>query len=161
MNKSIVIFIAFTLVISALFFFLLISSQNKRSPEEQELGSQVADENVNDLPIAQDIDEFTIETLEEGEGVESKEGDTLVVDYHGTFVDGTVFDSSYQRGEPFVFTVGTGSVIQGWDIGMLGMKVGEKRRLMIPSDLAYGPDDYSSIPGGSGLIFEVELHEIQ
>ena len=106
--------------------------------------------------------ELKMEDLVEGEGEASKKGDTLVVHYTGTLEDGTKFDSSKDRGEPFEFVIGQGYVIQGWDIGMLGMKVGGTRKLTIPSDMAYG--DYGvpgAIPGGATLIFEVELLEIK
>ena len=102
-----------------------------------------------------------IETLQEGEGQGVENGQTAVMHYTGTFVDGEKFDSSVDRGIPFPFVLGAGQVIAGWDQGVLGMKVGERRRLTIPSDLAYGPNDYAGIPGGSTLIFEVELLEIQ
>jgi FKBP-type peptidyl-prolyl cis-trans isomerase FkpA len=102
-----------------------------------------------------------IETLQEGEGVAVENGQTAVMHYTGTFVDGTKFDSSLDRGEPFPFVLGAGRVIEGWDKGVLGMKVGEKRRLTISPELGYGPNDYGPIPGGSTLIFEVELLDIQ
>ena len=90
-----------------------------------------------------------------------KLGDTITVDYKGMFIDGTVFDQSYSRGEKFTFPVGGGLVIRGWEEGVIGMKIGEKRKLTIPSELAYGPNDYGPIPGGSTLVFEIELHSIQ
>jgi len=92
-----------------------------------------------------------------GTGAEAKVGDTVEVHYSGTFVDGTKFDSSYDRGQTFPFKLGAGMVIAGWDQGVAGMKVGGKRKLVIPSDLAYGPNDYGPIPGGSTLLFDVEL----
>ena len=92
-----------------------------------------------------------------GTGAEAKTGDLVTVNYTGKFADGTVFDSSIPRGQPFPFTLGAGDVIKGWDLGVAGMKVGGKRTLIIPSDLAYGPNDYHSIPGGSTLYFDVEL----
>ena len=67
-----------------------------------------------------------------------KPGDNIVVHYHGTLTDGTVFDSSYQRNQPFNVQIGVGNVIQGWDQGIVGMCPGEKRRLIIPPELAYG-----------------------
>lgn len=92
----------------------------------------------------------------------SKKGDTLHMHYTGKLEDGTEFDSSIPRGEPFVFTLGSGQVIKGWDQGLLGMCVGEKRKLVIPSDMGYGDRGAPpKIPGGATLIFEVELLDIK
>lgn len=99
-----------------------------------------------------------VETIKEGTGQAAENGDTVSVHYVGTFEDGTKFDSSIDRGEPFSFALGGGQVIRGWDLGVLGMKIGEKRKLTIPSDLAYGATGIpGAIPGGATLIFEVEL----
>lgn len=104
------------------------------------------------------IKTLKIETLVEGSGAEAKAGDNIRVDYVGTLEDGTKFDSSYDRGMPLVFTLGSGRVIQGWEQGILGMKVGEKRKLTIPSGLAYGAAGIPGvIPPNATLIFEVEL----
>ncbi len=106
--------------------------------------------------------DLKIETLSEGSGAETKSGNTITVHYTGTLVDGSKFDSSVDRGVPFSFVLGTGAVIAGWDQGLLGMKVGEKRRLTIPSDLAYGPSGRPPvIPPSATLIFEVELLAIE
>ncbi|KAF9435773.1 FK506-binding protein 2A [Entomortierella beljakovae] len=93
--------------------------------------------------------------------VKSKEGDTLSMDYTGTlWATGAQFDTSVGRG-PFDFVLGRGQVIKGWDQGLRGMCVGEKRKLAIPSDLAYGDSSMgASIPANSALIFEVELLKI-
>lgn len=96
-----------------------------------------------------------------GTGEEAKTGDRVVVHYTGRFVDGNVFDSSFSRNEPFQFVLGAGQVIQGWDVGIVGMKVGGKRVLSIPPELGYGMQDYGPIPGGSTLIFEVELLKVE
>lgn len=96
-----------------------------------------------------------------GTGEEAKTGDRVVVHYTGRFVDGTIFDSSLTRNEPFQFVLGAGQVIQGWDVGLVGMKVGGKRVLSIPPELGYGANDYGPIPGGSTLIFEVELLKVE
>ena len=102
-----------------------------------------------------------IETLKEGTGEESKNGDMVSVHYTGTLEDGTKFDSSLDRGTPFEFKLGAGRVIKGWDLGVLGMKIGEKRRLTIPSDLGYGPNGIpGAIPPNAILIFEIELLDI-
>ena len=99
-----------------------------------------------------------IETLQQGSGEEAKSGDTVSVHYTGTLENGTKFDSSLDRGSPFSFTLGAGSVIQGWEMGILGMKVGEKRKLTIPSELGYGKTGAGSIiPPNATLIFEVEM----
>ena len=102
------------------------------------------------------------EELECGDGEEAQRGDTVVVHYTGTLEDGTKFDSSLDRGEPFPFTIGAGQVIQGWEEGIAGMKVGGKRKLTIPPELAYGkPGRPPVIPRNATLIFEVSLVEIQ
>ena len=89
-------------------------------------------------------------------------GDTVVVHYTGWLEDGTKFDSSLDRGQPFEFVLGAGRVIKGWDEGVASMKVGGKRRLTIPADLAYGSRGFSNvIPPGATLIFEVELLEVR
>lgn len=101
------------------------------------------------------------EVLEEGDGPQPAEGDTVRVHYTGTLEDGTVFDSSVERGEPIEFPLGQGFVIPGWEIGIAEMHVGEKAILTIPSALAYGPQGSPpSIPPNATLIFEVELVEI-
>ncbi|KAJ2716763.1 hypothetical protein H4R19_000444 [Coemansia spiralis] len=91
--------------------------------------------------------------------VRSRAGDTVSVHYKGTlFSDGTEFDSSYGRGQPLEFTLGTGQVIKGWDQGLLGMCVGEKRRLQIPASMAYGERGSPPvIPANAALIFDTEL----
>jgi FKBP-type peptidyl-prolyl cis-trans isomerase len=100
------------------------------------------------------------EVLVEGAGDIAATGDTVSVQYVGTLEDGTQFDSSYDGDQPFNFTLGQGEVIQGWDQGIVGMKVGEKRKLTIPSELAYGETGQGSIPPNATLIFEVELLEV-
>ena len=97
-----------------------------------------------------------------GTGAEAVVGKKITVNYSGTLTDGTKFDSSYDRGTPFSFNLGAGEVIKGWDQGFAGMKVGGKRKLTIPSDLAYGPNGIpGAIPGGATLIFEVELLKVE
>jgi len=102
-----------------------------------------------------------VETITAGEGPSPKHGNTVTVHYTGWLADGTKFDSSVDRDEPFAFVLGTGQVIQGWDQGVANMRVGEKARLTIPPDLAYGEAGYpGAIPPNATLIFEVELLSI-
>ncbi|MCB0417278.1 MAG: FKBP-type peptidyl-prolyl cis-trans isomerase [Bdellovibrionales bacterium] len=108
---------------------------------------------------ASEVTELKIETLKPGSGAKAAKGQTVSVHYTGTLVDGTKFDSSKDRGEPFKFTLGQGMVIQGWEQGVEGMQVGETRKLTIPPHLGYGPQAVGPIPANSTLIFEVELLE--
>jgi peptidylprolyl isomerase len=115
-------------------------------------------------------DGLKIEDIKLGDGKEVKSGDSIAINYIGTLPDGTKFDSSYDRGIPFQTVIGVGRVIKGWDEGVVGMKVGGRRRLTIPGDLAYGENgiqardaqgnvikDKYVIPPNSILIFDVEL----
>ena len=95
-----------------------------------------------------------------GDGAEVKAGDKVRVHYTGRLTDGTVFDSSVPRQQPFEFTVGAGMVIRGWDEGLLGMKVGGKRTLTIPPEMGYGEAGIGPIPGNATLVFDIELLDI-
>ena len=106
---------------------------------------------------------LVIEDVVVGDGTEAQDYNKVVVNYTGTLEDGSIFDSSLKPGRtPFTFTLGAGSVIKGWDLGVKGMKVGGKRKLTIPSDLGYGDNGAGNvIPPGATLIFEVELLEVE
>ena len=110
------------------------------------------------VPASSDVQ---ITTVTPGQGDVAAIGDTVSVNYTGMFVDGKTFDSntdpSFNHVQPFQFTIGANQVIPGWDKGVLGMKVGEKRHLVVPPSLGYGPNDYGPIPGNSTLVFDVEL----
>lgn len=102
-----------------------------------------------------------IDKLKDGAGAEAQSGKRVTVHYVGTLTNGQKFDSSRDRGKGFSFRLGAGEVIKGWDQGVAGMKVGEMRKLTIPSDLAYGDRGFPPvIPPNSTLVFEVELLEV-
>jgi FKBP-type peptidyl-prolyl cis-trans isomerase len=106
-------------------------------------------------------DDLHIETVRPGNGAEAKTGNRVTVHYVGTLTDGKKFDSSRDRGQGFKFTLGKGEVIKGWDQGVPGMKIGEVRKLTIPSHLAYGARGFPPvIPPNATLQFEVELLEV-
>ena len=107
-----------------------------------------------------DPTDLVVEPLIEGDGEEVKTGDTIAVKYSGWLTDGTLFDSSWGddgTGEPAVFQIGVSQVIEGWDEGLVGQKVGSRVLLVIPSDMAYGENDSGTIPGNSTLIFVVDI----
>ena len=98
------------------------------------------------------------EDLQEGTGEAAKPGDTVEVHYTGWLKNGTKFDSSKDRNQPLTFTLGASKVIKGWDEGIVGMRVGGKRKLIIPPDLGYGAEGFpGAIPPNAELVFEVEL----
>jgi FKBP-type peptidyl-prolyl cis-trans isomerase FkpA len=107
--------------------------------------------------IYMDTDQLQMEDIVVGTGEEAEPGRSATVHYEGTLTNGNKFDSSYDRGQPFTFNLGAGQVIQGWDIGVAGMKVGGKRKLIIPAQLGYGSQGTGGIPPNSTLIFTVEL----
>ncbi len=97
-----------------------------------------------------------------GTGAEAVAGKTVTVNYVGMLPDGTVFDASAKHGQPFSFALGAGQVIKGWDLGVAGMKVGGKRQLIIPADLAYGNQAVGGvIPANATLIFDIELLDVK
>ena len=106
---------------------------------------------------------LVIEDVVVGDGIEAQDYNKVVVNYTGTLEDGSIFDSSLKSGKtPFTFTLGVGSVIKGWDLGVKGMKVGGKRKLTIPADLGYGNNGAGNvIPPNATLTFEVELLEVE
>ena len=105
--------------------------------------------------------ELKITIIKEGSGDRAENGMSVSVHYTGKLEDGTVFDSSVPRGQPFTFTLGAGQVIKGWDLGVKGMTIGEKRNLVIPPHLGYGIRGAgATIPPNATLIFDVELLEV-
>ncbi len=142
--------IAVTVSLFVIGFFFLFGEQILRVA----INSGARDVKIMTIP------QIIIEDTEFGTGQEALPGRQVTVNYTGKFTDGKVFDTSVGRG-PFSFLLGAGQVIQGWDKGVVGMKVGGKRVLTVPPEYAYGANDYGPIPGGSTLIFEVELLGVQ
>lgn len=104
------------------------------------------------------MSDMKVEVLQEGDGAVATAGQRVSVHYTGWLTDGSKFDSSVDRGRPFEFPLGAGRVIQGWDQGVAGMKIGEKRRLTIPPEMGYGSTGAGGvIPPNATLVFEVEL----
>src|SRR3989344_9336095 len=142
----IVVVIILIVVIWGIYFML----QDNNSDNSMEPGEN--------SPQAFEIQGMQIEIERQGSGAEAKSGDLATVNYTGTLLDGTKFDSSLNPGrEPFQFTINQSQVIKGWHLGVAGMNVGEKRKLTIPPELAYGPEGRPPvIPQNATLIFEIE-----
>lgn len=105
--------------------------------------------------------ELQITDIEIGTGKETVSGALVIAHYTGRLEDGTKFDSSVDKGRPFQFVFGTGRVIKGWDQGLIGMRVGGKRKLFVPAHLAYGDRQIGNLIGpNSNLIFEIELLDV-
>ena len=133
---------------------LFIMATEKTNSNERPLGKP-----LESKPQKVTASGLKITDLIEGDGAEAMSGDKISVNYQGTLENGTEFDSSYGRA-PFSFSLGNGSVIKGWDEGVQGMKVGGKRKLIIPPDMGYGKRGIGPIPPNATLIFEVELLEV-
>ena len=147
---------------------------NVQSQDQQPTASPTAGSTVSQgqSPLIQNSSPAAIQTLDGGVKIQEllvgtgnavKSGDTIAVNYIGYLEKGTKFDSSYDRNKPFIVQIGAGQVIAGWDVGIIGMKEGGKRRLYIPSSMAYGEQGAGNgaIPPNANLIFDVELLSIK
>lgn len=152
-TKPFVLLIIIVLSVFGLLFFFESRKEKVSVAQNQELVENTT---------MQEADGLKIDDIKLGTGVAAEIGNTVFVHYVGTLEDGTKFDSSKDRNEPFSFTLGVGQVIKGWDLGVLGMKVGGVRKLTISPDLAYGQAGIPGvIPENATLIFEVELLEVR
>lgn len=156
MSKVVINFIlfgVFIIIMTGIYFLLFSGSTEPEIPNPED--------NQENNQVEVEIEKLKIEDIIVGEGEEVVGGDLVSVHYVGTLLDGTEFDSSYGRGEPFQFEVGASQVIKGWEEGLLEMKVGGKRKLTIPPSLAYGEEGVpGAIPPSATLVFEIELLEI-
>jgi FKBP-type peptidyl-prolyl cis-trans isomerase len=118
---------------------------------------------INPEPIPSELPTtLTATDVVVGTGAEATAGSQVTVNYVGMLPDGSIFDASAAHGQPFTFTLGAGQVIKGWDMGVAGMKVGGKRRLIIPSDMGYGSQGAGNvIPPNATLIFDVQLVDVK
>jgi peptidylprolyl isomerase len=176
-NKKTMI-ISIVVIVAVLFILFYMMAPTLFAPQ-QNMNTAPIDQSITNTPPAVDTnvapdtntapgqmtttaDGLQILIEQQGTGAAARNGDSVSVNYTGTLDNGTVFDSSIPRNQPLTFTLGQGSVIKGWDEGVLGMKIGEKRKLIIPSTLAYGDQAVGGvIPANSRLTFEVELLSIQ
>ena len=159
-KKQLLIDIAIIAIISLIGMLVYLAVPKSAAGPEEFVKNNLSATNAAN--ISMNSTQLNISIIKEGAGEPAKNGDTLLVHYTGTLKDGTIFDSSVPMGQPFSVTLGKGEVIPGWELGLLGMKVGEERKLIIPPDLAYGKDGYPGvIPGNATLIFDVQLLEIK
>jgi len=156
MQRNVLIGIIVVIVIVLVFgIYLVFSGSNSSNMPVTDKNGTVSG-GVNGLSASG----LKVEILMEGKGAEVKLGDTVTLNYVGSLLNGTKFDSSIDRNAPFVFPVGKDRVIKGFDEGVLGMKVGERRKLTIPPSLGYGSTALTLIPANSTLVYEVELLRI-
>jgi FKBP-type peptidyl-prolyl cis-trans isomerase len=168
--------IGLSVVAMVLALFLMRMETSVFSPGNTEDTSQqasvvVAEDTENSAALADAIVEASgdeghvtrliIDDVVMGTGDAVKDGDTVTVDYIGTLQNGQQFDNSYAKGEPLTFKVGGGKVIKGWEQGVVGMKAGGQRILVVPPELAYGAKGYGPIPPNATLVFAIELRAIK
>jgi len=154
-NEVIAIVVALVVITSFVVFGSMGLFSSSSSLSLNNLNMNISDNGSQQAP------QLLISDLVVGTGTEAVAGKHIVVNYKGTLVNGTEFDSSYSRGVPFDFDLGAGQVIAGWEQGFSGMKVGGKRKLVIPANLGYGDRAIGPIPANSTLIFEVELLDVK
>jgi len=154
-NQRIAIIVVALLVIAAVVYFAFLRGSPSSTPPSS--SSFTPSENMVTTASGLQYEDLVV-----GNGPEAVAGNVVSVNYTGWLENGTKFDSSFDRGVPYEFPLGQGRVIKGWDEGVVGMKVGGKRRLIIPPSLGYGASGAGgAIPPNATLIFEVELLEIK
>lgn len=156
-NQRIAIIVVVVLLLAAAAFLVYSTSRPEQPAAEQSAAGLPDTTNLTTTDSGLQYKDVTV-----GSGAEAQAGNTVSVHYTGWLTDGTKFDSSLDRGQPFSFSLGSGGVIAGWDEGVAGMKIGGKRILVIPADLGYGASGAGGvIPPNATLIFEVELLDVK
>ncbi len=145
-----------------------VSLTDNLSGEDQVASVVVAENGVEGAPAAIEsaltgnrVEKLVITDVKVGTGAEVQDGDVVEVNYIGTLQNGQEFDNTYKKGETVAFTVGEGKVIAGWEEGLVGMKVGGQRILVVPADMAYGRSGYGPIPGNATVVYAIELVAIK
>ncbi len=161
--------IAVALAVGVVAFFFMFNGLSffegqQQQPSSVDQAQILQTETTQTTMPANDVTQLQVTDEVVGTGATAVAGNSVTVNYVGSFTNGTVFDASASHPETangFTFVLGAGQVIKGWDDGVAGMKVGGKRKLVVPASLGYGPNDYGPIPGNSTLVFEVELLKVQ
>ncbi len=151
--------VALGTAVVVIFLFLGFFDITGMQPSEDQ-GSTEVQALLDEISRTGTVSELRVVDTAPGTGAGAQPGDVVSVHYTGVLPDGTVFDSSRERGEPITFTLGSGYVIQGWEQGLQGLQVGGRRLLAIPPELGYGDRGQGSIPPHATLIFDVELVKI-
>lgn len=165
--EAVGIFISVALMAVALFILNFDQATERFAPATESTATVLLSEDnpyqdlFNSVDTEGRVNKLIIDDVVVGSGEAVAEGDTVSVHYIGTLQNGQQFDNSYLDGEPFAFTVGEGEVIDGWDEGVLGMKPGGQRILVIPSEMAYGDRQVGPVPANATLVFAVELLSIE
>jgi FKBP-type peptidyl-prolyl cis-trans isomerase len=166
MTKSILVFVILVLFVGVMIWFVVrktgeVNQAADISSPIDEPASSLTDESDptgGEFEPIQYDNGLVVQDVVVGSGKSAENGDTLSAHYIGALEDGTVFDESYSRGQPIQFVLGSGQLIQGWELGLVGMKEGGKRHLVIPSELGYGTQGAgNAIPPNATLVFEIEL----
>lgn len=159
-NKELVAIGSVGIVALLILLFLFQSASSKNQDEGLPLNLDFNKKQTVSNPPS--IKELQIQDLKIGTGsAEVKAGDTIAVHYVGSLTNGKKFDSSYERGQPLSVEIGKGQVIKGFEQGLVGMKLGGKRKILIPYNLGYGSQGQGPIPPNADLIFDVEIMEIK
>jgi FKBP-type peptidyl-prolyl cis-trans isomerase FkpA len=157
MKKTSIIILFILIAVGLIWIGVWYNNKSSAQQTAATIAAQQAEASTTQSEILQIMANFKVKDDVVGTGAVAENGDTVTVNYTGKLDDGTVFDSSYSRNQPFSFVLGAAQVIQGWDLGVVGMKVGGTRELTIPPQLGYGAQANGPIPANSTLHFVIQL----